>query len=346
MKIETCQNCGRTIGKLEQACVHHNQIVCKKCYSILSSEPTPSATGNIDNDKIIVHSRQNVVRTNVKQGALLGGCVCFLLGLILMFVSLWSFILYVPFFLAAFILSIVAMAQARVAGGVFLLIGTIIIPPILFFYKATENVTKKVSQKNLSTQTTASKPLIKNTNQLINKSVTPAPVKQTPTIKQQVQVPSVNVDINAADLEFYNQTFGTTTILTESAINGDELLTNEQFNWTELKYKLNLLAIDLEINDTPRHFNLINEAEAAHKRRMELLHYFQQHNLLAYQDFYDMLKTAQTGSHQRKLMYIKARIIEAYKEVTVSELKLYQDIKDHVEDYARKIEMKLQKTKR
>jgi len=73
------------------------------------------------------------IRTNVKQGALLGGCVCFILGILFMFLTLWSVIFYVPLFFAAFVLSIVAMAQRRVAGGVLLLLGTIIIPPIMLF---------------------------------------------------------------------------------------------------------------------------------------------------------------------------------------------------------------------
>ena len=56
-------------------------------------------------------SPSGVVQTNVKQGALLGGLVCLLLGLGFMFFSLFSFIFYGPLFLVALILSVVAMAQ-------------------------------------------------------------------------------------------------------------------------------------------------------------------------------------------------------------------------------------------
>ncbi len=73
------------------------------------------------------------VKTNVKQGALIGAVACFAIGNILMFISLWSFIIYSPLFLAAFVLSIVAMSQKRVVGGLVMLLLTLIVPPILFF---------------------------------------------------------------------------------------------------------------------------------------------------------------------------------------------------------------------
>ena len=71
------------------------------------------------------------VETNVKQGAIIGGWVCFGLGLICMFISLFMFFLYGPFFLVAFILSIVAMSQRRVLGGVVLLVATLVVPLVL-----------------------------------------------------------------------------------------------------------------------------------------------------------------------------------------------------------------------
>lgn len=76
---------------------------------------------------------QHEVRTNVKQGALIGAVACFAIGIILMFISLWSFIIYSPLFLAAFVLSIVAMSQKRVVGGLVMLLLTLIVPPVLFF---------------------------------------------------------------------------------------------------------------------------------------------------------------------------------------------------------------------
>ncbi|MEN3368466.1 MAG: hypothetical protein V7609_609 [Verrucomicrobiota bacterium] len=71
-----------------------------------------------------------VVNTNVKQGAVIGGWVCFAIGMLLMLLSLWAFIIYGPLLLVAFILSIVAMSQGRIAGGVSLLLCCLIVPPI------------------------------------------------------------------------------------------------------------------------------------------------------------------------------------------------------------------------
>ena len=73
------------------------------------------------------------LQTNVKQGAVIGGWVCFGIGILFMVHSLWAFIFYGPLFLAAFVLSIVAMAQRRVGSGLALLC-CVIIPPIAFVY--------------------------------------------------------------------------------------------------------------------------------------------------------------------------------------------------------------------
>jgi hypothetical protein len=71
------------------------------------------------------------VMTNVKQGAIIGGWACFGLGILFMLWSLMLFFLYGPFFLVAFVLSIVAMSQRRVVGGISLLMATLLIPTIL-----------------------------------------------------------------------------------------------------------------------------------------------------------------------------------------------------------------------
>ena len=90
-----------------------------------------------------------VVQTNVKQGALIGGVACFGIGIIFMFLSMWSFIIYGPLFLVAFILSIVAMAQKRILGGILLLLATLVVPTILGLYlfatRATEALTASVA---------------------------------------------------------------------------------------------------------------------------------------------------------------------------------------------------------
>ena len=65
-------------------------------------------------------------------GVLVGGWVCMLLGIGLMFLSLWTVIFYAPLFLVAFILAIVAMSQSRVGAGITLLLSSLFVPFILF----------------------------------------------------------------------------------------------------------------------------------------------------------------------------------------------------------------------
>lgn len=37
MKVEICENCEKEIGKLEQAFIHNNHIVCEQCYKKLTT---------------------------------------------------------------------------------------------------------------------------------------------------------------------------------------------------------------------------------------------------------------------------------------------------------------------
>jgi type II secretion system protein G len=79
-----------------------------------------------------------IIQTNVKQGAVIGGWVCFALGLATMYLSMWTFFIYAPLFLVAFILSIFAMVQQRIIGGIVLLLCTLIIPfPLSLYLSAT-----------------------------------------------------------------------------------------------------------------------------------------------------------------------------------------------------------------
>ena len=76
-------------------------------------------------------------KQNIKQGAVIGGWLCFVLGTAIMYYSLWTFMLYVPLFIASFVLSITAMAQRRIIGGILLLLTTLIVPSLQWFYFAT-----------------------------------------------------------------------------------------------------------------------------------------------------------------------------------------------------------------
>ncbi|OPZ74327.1 MAG: hypothetical protein BWY82_00756 [Verrucomicrobia bacterium ADurb.Bin474] len=91
------------------------------------------------------------VKTNVKQGALIGAVACFIIGIILMLFSLWTFIMYTPL-------------------GILMLLLTVIVPPLLFIglgairgIKTLDEVSKSMEQASAevdkSLGTTVSTPL-------------------------------------------------------------------------------------------------------------------------------------------------------------------------------------------
>lgn len=92
-----------------------------------------------------------------KQGALTGALVCLGLGLYLMYATLWSFLIYSPLFFAAFILSIVAMAQKRVFWGVIIFIATIALPLLFFMILGASRVSEGLDSS--ASDTNSSQPL-------------------------------------------------------------------------------------------------------------------------------------------------------------------------------------------
>lgn len=68
-----------------------------------------------------------------RQGAVIGGWVCLAIGTALMFWTLFSFLLYLPLFLAAFALGIVAIAQRRLWNGIPILLLSVVIPVVIGF---------------------------------------------------------------------------------------------------------------------------------------------------------------------------------------------------------------------
>lgn len=67
-----------------------------------------------------------------------------------MFLSLGLFFVYAPLFLVSFILSIVAMAQRRVAGGIILLLFTLTLPLIFFIGLISYHVSEMESSKAMA----------------------------------------------------------------------------------------------------------------------------------------------------------------------------------------------------
>ena len=76
-----------------------------------------------------------------RQSAFEGSMACLAIGLLLMCASLWMVYLYAPLFLASFVLSISAMAQGRIFGGLMALFLALVGPPTLWVYLASPPAT-------------------------------------------------------------------------------------------------------------------------------------------------------------------------------------------------------------
>ena len=83
--------------------------------------------------------------------------MCFGVGTAFMFLSLWTVIFYAPLFLAAFVLSIVALSQRRVAGGLILLLCCVIIPPLTFFSLMAHRAASATSTPSIASATAIAK---------------------------------------------------------------------------------------------------------------------------------------------------------------------------------------------
>jgi general secretion pathway protein G len=66
MSIETCKNCKRIIGELEQAYIWQSHILCKECYARLSNhtveQPTPV---EVHLPVIIPHPQRSLVKSTI-----------------------------------------------------------------------------------------------------------------------------------------------------------------------------------------------------------------------------------------------------------------------------------------
>jgi hypothetical protein len=83
-----------------------------------------------------------------RQGAVIGGWLCFVLASGVMYFSLWTFWLYLAFLLTAFVLGIVAMSQRRILRGLLLMLAVLIASPIGWFGLAADRGDKFI-QKHL-----------------------------------------------------------------------------------------------------------------------------------------------------------------------------------------------------
>ena len=122
-----CINCG-----VKVAAATPNASVIKEPLQLEPSQSVGYSSSEAKNKPPLpaMYNTRPEIKTNVKQGAIIGGWLCFILGLFVMYLSVWAFVIYVPLLLVAAILSIVAMAQRRILTGIALLLATLIVPPI------------------------------------------------------------------------------------------------------------------------------------------------------------------------------------------------------------------------
>jgi hypothetical protein len=96
-----------------------------------------------------------------KQGSVIGGWICLVLGAAFMFWTLFSFILYLPLFLAAFVLGIVAIAQRHLWHGIPILLLSVVIPLVLGVglgaYRASHIFEKAITAQNADSSSVTGK---------------------------------------------------------------------------------------------------------------------------------------------------------------------------------------------
>ena len=91
MGLETCENCKRIIGKLEQAFVHEGYVVCKECYEKLKNRqqiPQLHVKNNTkeDEEKVVLVAHPKMFRGHPLLFIILVGLVfCWGLGAVILF---------------------------------------------------------------------------------------------------------------------------------------------------------------------------------------------------------------------------------------------------------------------
>ena len=140
----SCPYCRQSMeGPAEMA----GQIIdCPNCAKPIELRPPMIAKHFASGRSATTAAGTAIVETNVKQGAVIGGTLCLVVGLLLMIFSLLWFFIYVPLFLAAFVLSIIAMAQKRIWSGLAVLLFTCIVPGALFFFLSIHRAANAVVQ--------------------------------------------------------------------------------------------------------------------------------------------------------------------------------------------------------
>ena len=160
--MEACPKCGIIYSKAKLSAAPGN--------SVSVGAPAPEVTAQVvpNQSEVASGSRRE------KSGAVIGGWVCFGIGLAVMCWSLWLFLIYGPLFLASFIMAIVAIAQKRIANGIAMLLASVLVPLVLsvaLFAQRSSDLTKALS---------ANSPQVSSSNQKDTGSSNATPETSSP----------------------------------------------------------------------------------------------------------------------------------------------------------------------
>jgi len=135
----TCPHCSAVLEAEEKD--RGEEVTCPACRKTISIPPPQYRDCPCCGEEILFAAKKckhcgeflpdRHMQPDRKRGALNAAGICLLIGGCLMFIDLWMFLFYAPLFLASFVLSIVAMAQGRVAGGLGILLGAILGPLLI-----------------------------------------------------------------------------------------------------------------------------------------------------------------------------------------------------------------------
>lgn len=141
-RAEACPSCGAIYSKVEALAKMRTPADSAQSQPIdpptrAPDMPKPPA---VDSTPAAPQSVKSAPTPSPGQGAVVGGWVCFLLGLVAISLSAWTVLIYGPLFFASFVLAIVALAQKRIGHGIALLLLSILIPISMVVYRMAETI--------------------------------------------------------------------------------------------------------------------------------------------------------------------------------------------------------------
>jgi hypothetical protein len=111
-----------------------------RCVSVADARPGESnatkATLLVVNHDMLEREIE-MATESAHSGAAIGGWICFILGMVVMFWSLWLFLVYGPLFLVSFVLAIVCLTQRKLTNGLSLLLAVLIVPATTLLFLGT-----------------------------------------------------------------------------------------------------------------------------------------------------------------------------------------------------------------